>query len=72
MAGDPVDPLVFYMGTAHGGVWKTTDAGLTWRNVSDDYFRTSPVGAIDVSRSERQGDLRRDGRVGTAPGPDAG
>ena len=51
VAGDPIDPLVFYMGTSHGGVWKTTDAGTYWRNVSDDFFRTSPVGAMAVSRS---------------------
>ena len=51
VAGDPNDPLVFYFGTAHGGVWKTTDAGTFWRNVSDGFFKTSPVGAMEVSRS---------------------
>jgi len=51
VAGDPDDPLVFYMGTAHGGVWKTTDAGGHWRNVSDRFFTVAPVGAIDVSHS---------------------
>ena len=51
VAGDPDDPLVFYMGTAHGGVWKTIDAGTYWRNVSDGFFKRAPVGAIDVSRS---------------------
>ncbi len=29
------DPMTYYMGSTGGGVWKTTDAGLTWRNVSD-------------------------------------
>ena len=28
VAGAPDDPLTFYFGAAHGGVWKTTDAGL--------------------------------------------
>jgi photosystem II stability/assembly factor-like uncharacterized protein len=51
VAGDPNDPLVFYMGTAHSGVWKTTDAGLYWRNVSDRFFERAPVGAMEVSRS---------------------
>ena len=51
VVGDPDDPAVFYMGTAHGGVWKTTDAGAYWRNVSDGFFKVAPVGAIDVSRS---------------------
>ena len=51
VVGDPSDPLVFYFGSTHGGVWKTTDAGTYWRNVSDGFFKTSPVGAIDVSLS---------------------
>ncbi len=29
VAGVPDDPLVYYFGAAHGGVWKTTDAGRT-------------------------------------------
>jgi len=52
VAGDVSDPLVHYFGAAHGGVWKTTDAGLTWRNVSDDFFEFPAVGAIDVSFSD--------------------
>ena len=51
VAGDPDDPQVFYMGTAHGGVWKTTDAGGHWRNVSDRFFKLASVGAIVVSPS---------------------
>jgi photosystem II stability/assembly factor-like uncharacterized protein len=51
VVGDSRDPLVFYFGSAHGGVWKTTDAGTYWRNVSDGFFKTAPVGAIDVSLS---------------------
>ena len=52
VAGAPDDPLTFYFGAAHGGVWKTTDAGLNWRNVSDDFFEFPAVGALDVSRSD--------------------
>ncbi len=51
-AGDPVNPLVFYFGTGHSGVWKTEDAGITWRNISDPYFNVAPVGALAVSRSD--------------------
>ena len=54
VAGDPDDPAVFYFGSAHGGVWKTTDAGQYWRNVSDAFFKVAPVGAIDVSRSNHE------------------
>jgi hypothetical protein len=34
VAGVPGDPLVYCFGAAHGGVWKTTDAGMNWRNDS--------------------------------------
>ena len=51
VAGDVSNPMVFYFGCA-GGVWKTTDGGLYWENVSDGYFETSAVGAIAVSESD--------------------
>ena len=35
-----------------GGVWKTTDAGTYWRNVSDGFFTTSSVGALEVAPSD--------------------
>ena len=54
VVGDPEDPQVFYFGSAHGGVWKTQDAGAYWRNVSDAFFKVAPVGAIDVSRSHHE------------------
>jgi photosystem II stability/assembly factor-like uncharacterized protein len=44
-------PDNFYMGSSGGGVWKTTNAGEDWDNVSDGFFKTGSVGAIDVSRS---------------------
>src|SRR6056300_350563 len=46
------DPLTYYMGTAGGGLWKTTNAGSEWHNISDDYFKTSSVGAVAVSESD--------------------
>lgn len=46
------DPLTYYMGTTGGGVWKTTDAGAQWRNISDGFFKTGSVGAIAVSESD--------------------
>lgn len=45
------DPLTYYMGITGGGVWKTTDAGQSWHNISDGYFKTGSVGAIAVSAS---------------------
>jgi photosystem II stability/assembly factor-like uncharacterized protein len=46
------DPLVYYMGTTGGGVWKTTDAGGTWQNISDGFFKTGSVGAVAVSEGD--------------------
>jgi photosystem II stability/assembly factor-like uncharacterized protein len=46
------EPGTFYMGATGGGVWKTTDYGATWANVSDGYFQTGSVGAIDVADSD--------------------
>lgn len=45
-------PLVYYMGTTGGGVWKTTDAGQNWSNISDGFFTTGSIGAIAVSESD--------------------
>jgi photosystem II stability/assembly factor-like uncharacterized protein len=42
---------LFYMGATGGGVWKTTDAGGTWQNISDGFFGGS-VGAVAVSESD--------------------
>src|ERR1041385_7555648 len=46
------DPKTYYMGTTGGGLWKTDDMGITWRNVSDGYFKTGSVGAIVVADSD--------------------
>lgn len=46
------DPLTYYMGAAGGGVWKTTNAGVSWENVSDGYFGVGTIGAIAVSQSD--------------------
>ena len=52
VAGDPTNRAVYYFGAAAGGIWKTEDAGVTWRNVSDGFLGTSSVGAIAVSQSD--------------------
>ena len=44
-------PNLYYMGTAGGGVWKTTDAGSSWMCISDGYFGGS-IGAVAVSESD--------------------
>jgi photosystem II stability/assembly factor-like uncharacterized protein len=52
VAGDPIRPLVFYFGAVNGGVWKTTNGGQTWRNVTDGKSDISSVGAIAVAQSD--------------------
>ena len=46
------NPLVYYMGTTGGGVWKTEDAGISWNNISDGFFKTGSVGAVAVAESD--------------------
>ncbi|GAC1649524.1 MAG: hypothetical protein NVS4B8_23150 [Herpetosiphon sp.] len=52
VAGDHEDTNVFYFGGCAGGVWKTTDGGTYWQNVSDGFFNTSAVGALAVAPSD--------------------
>ena len=42
---------LFYFGSTGGGIWKTTDAGNSWENISDGFFGGS-VGAIAVAESD--------------------
>ena len=70
VAGVPSDPKTYYLGATGGGVWKTTDAGLSWLPISDGFFKTGSVGAIAVAAAGRAvvmlGDAIR------PPGPAAG
>src|ERR1017187_1673682 len=52
VTGVPSQPYTFYMGSTGGGVWKTTDAGHSWANISDGFFSVASMGAIDVSLSD--------------------
>ena len=52
VAGDASQKMTFYMGACAGGVWKTTDGGQYWRNISDGYFNTAAIGALAVSASD--------------------
>ena len=52
VTGIAAQPDIFYMGTNGGGVWKTTDAGLTWTNASDGFFDVASIGAVDVADSD--------------------
>src|SRR5438876_6331835 len=52
VAGDTAHSQVFYFGSTGGGVWKTSDGGVYWENVSDDFFKRASVGAIAVAPSD--------------------
>src|SRR5438128_3938953 len=51
VTGVPSQPYTFYMGSTGGGIWKTTDAGHNWVNVSDGQIAVGSMGAIEVSLS---------------------
>lgn len=46
------NPMVYYMGTTGGGLWKTEDMGVSWNNISDGFFKTATVGGIAVAESD--------------------
>ncbi len=48
VTGVPGKANLFYFGATGGGVWRTTDAGNTWENISDGFFGGS-IGAVAVS-----------------------
>src|SRR2546423_9208711 len=50
VAGSPKRPNEYYFGTTGGGVFKTTDGGVTWAPVTDKYFGGT-IGAIGISES---------------------
>ncbi|RIK39958.1 MAG: glycosyl hydrolase [Chloroflexi bacterium] len=52
VVGHPTDPATYYFGACAGGVWKSTDAGQYWENVSDGYFKLSAVGALAIADAD--------------------
>jgi photosystem II stability/assembly factor-like uncharacterized protein len=53
VAGVSSNPNLFYMGGVEGGIWKSTDYGQNWTNISDDTLPgiASPIGALAVADS---------------------
>ncbi|MDZ4714209.1 MAG: hypothetical protein SH819_01960 [Cytophagales bacterium] len=48
VAGIDSQPSTYYLGSTGGGVWKTEDYGVSWKNVSDGFFSTPSIGDIQV------------------------
>lgn len=49
--GSYTNKNLFYFGSTGGGVWKTTDGGSNWKNISDGYFGGS-IGSVAVAPSD--------------------
>ncbi|WP_455169853.1 WD40/YVTN/BNR-like repeat-containing protein [Aegicerativicinus sediminis] len=45
------EPNLFYFGSTGGGVWRTTDGGRSWDNISDGYFGGS-IGSVEVAPND--------------------
>ncbi|MDE3166323.1 MAG: hypothetical protein KGN36_10990, partial [Acidobacteriota bacterium] len=52
VTGVPSQPHTFYMGSTGGGVWKTTDAGASWTNLSDGQIPLGSIGAVEAAPSD--------------------
>lgn len=52
VAGVANDPLTYYFGSTGGGLFKSTDAGLNWEPVTDDYLEAGSIGAVAVANSD--------------------
>src|SRR5713226_4086424 len=50
VAGVPGNPAIYYMGADGGGVWKTTDGGVTWKPIFDNESAPS-IGALTLAPS---------------------
>ncbi len=52
VTGVDQEPQTFYFGSTGGGVWKTTDAGANWSNISDGQITVGSMGDMDVANSD--------------------
>ncbi|MHB8145748.1 MAG: WD40/YVTN/BNR-like repeat-containing protein [Vulcanimicrobiaceae bacterium] len=53
VAGVPSNANLFYMGAVDGGIWKSTDYGVQWKNISDGTLpgSSNSIGALAVAPS---------------------
>jgi len=53
VAGIPGNPLVYYVGAATGGIWKSIDGGIAWKPIFDDK-PVHAIGALAVAPSDSE------------------
>lgn len=53
IAIDPAAPDTIYLGTAQGGVWKSVDAGASWKPLTDNEISMA-IGALAIDPSNSQ------------------
>ncbi|MEU2288231.1 glycosyl hydrolase [Streptomyces sp. NPDC013178] len=53
IAVDPLNANTLYVGTAGGGLWKSTDRGLTW-SPKTDFQRSLAIGTVAIDPNNRQ------------------
>jgi len=56
IAGVPSQPNLFYMGAVQGGVWRSTNYGLSWENITDNKLPgvAYSIGALAVAPSNQK------------------
>ena len=47
LEGHPTNPKILYAGTAGGGVWRSTDGGVTFKSIFDDHCQSIGVVTVD-------------------------
>lgn len=52
VTGTKMLPGTFYLGATGAGVWKSEDYGTTWNNISDGFFSTPSIGAIEIAHND--------------------
>ena len=52
VASHPNDRMTYYFGTVGGGVFKSTDAGDTWRDITDTTFKAASIGCMTIAPSD--------------------
>ena len=52
ISGIQQDDNVYYVGYTGGGIGKTEDAGITWKNISDGFFKVGSIGEIAICETD--------------------